>query len=794
MIGRNFGKSFKLVGKIFMLVASGYLLFPVQALPLPTGADVVSGQSSITTNGTQMTITQTTEKSIINWQGYSIDLNEIVKYIQPSANSISLNRVVGIDPSIILGQLIANGRVWIINPNGILFGKDSVINVSGLLATTLNIKDTDFIEGKYQFTQNQNSPLSSIINKGQIIINDNGYAILVAPLVSNEGLILANLGKVVIAGAENFVVNFDGQNLINFTISKTNQTPGTVLIPSSQITNIIREVVNTPQIIEAGSIIEENGNTYLVGASGTVINTGTIKADGAENQNAGSIILNSTQATIVARGSLISASGIGENSNGGEIRVLSDMSSGFTGVGYGATLQAKGGTSGNGGFIEISGAKFQTWGNIDVSAENGNTGTFLLDPVDIIIRDSANHTQDYNGAGGVNPFPDYGGLGLAFTTLDNDFNGNLISNEVASGYLTTLNGTIILQAQRDIIIDQITANPLTFTNDNLVLQAGRHITFSNAGAFTINTQGGYIILEADSPHAPTPGPGDPVDGRAPADGIGTIDFGQVTLQTGGGNITLIAADFNIPATATINAGGGNVSIALSVDGAALDLGSVAGAQLTDAEIDRITTSGTVTIGRAQTAGDNGQGLNAKTLTSGTITIDDLTPANFSNLTIVGNTIGDGTNDTGVTVSNLTLNTSGSIGTGADPLNINVDTLTASTNNSDITITEDNGLALNLVDAGRGNVSINLHLGAITDNNGTNLNIRGTNLILSAETGIGSGDALETQVTNLTARVTSGAATGNIEIENTGDLTLGNLAGWGEAVRNFGSGDIIITVN
>ena len=696
MLSRNFVKNFRFFGRVLMLIASGYLLFPVQALPLPTGANVVAGQSQITTSGNQMTITQTTDKAIINWQGYSIDLNEIVKYIQPNANSISLNRVVGIDPSIILGQLIANGRVWIVNPNGIFFGKDAVINVSGILASTLNIKDSDFLSGKYEFTQDSNSALSSIINKGKIIINDNGYAILVAPLVSNEGLIVANLGKVIIAGTENFVVNFDGNNLINFTISKTSQTPGTVLIPSSQITNIIREVVNTPQIIEAGSIIEENGNTYLVGASGTVINTGTIKADGAEGKNAGTIILNSNQATVVARGSLISASGVGENSNGGEIRILSDMSSGFTGVGYGATIQAKGGQTGDGGFIEISGNKFQTWGNIDVSAENGKSGTFLLDPTDIYIRDSAINTQDYDDTG--NNFPDYGGMGLAFGTPDNDADLDGISNEIASGYLTSLSGTIVLQATNDIIIDQITVNPLDWTipgtTANLVFQAGRHIQFSNAGPFTINTNGGFIHLEADSPH------------YLPSyDGIGTIDLGQVTLQTGGGNVTLIAADFNFPATASINAGSGNVYIARSVDGTPLGLG-FAGAQLTDAELDIITTTGTVTIGQATTAGDDGQGTNAQTLTAGTITVDDLTPANFQNLVLVGSTIGDGANDTGVTVTSLTLYTSGSIGTGVDPLNINVGNLTVYTSGTgNVTIYEADAITLSSISTFDGTIDI-----------------------------------------------------------------------------------------
>ncbi|MCD6221604.1 filamentous hemagglutinin N-terminal domain-containing protein, partial [bacterium] len=241
------GKRF-LIGRFLLLVAAGGLLWPMQALPLPQNGNVVAGQAEINQAANQMTITQQSGKTIINWDSYSIDVNELVQYIQPGANAVSLNRVVGSDPTAILGQLIANGQVWIINPNGILFGKDATVNVAGLLATALNISDTDFLNSNYEFNQDSNSALSYIINKGKIVINDNGYAILVAPLVSNEGLIVANLGKVRIGAAEKFTVNFDGSNLVNFAISNPpqEQQPGTVLIPASQITDVIKEVVNTP--------------------------------------------------------------------------------------------------------------------------------------------------------------------------------------------------------------------------------------------------------------------------------------------------------------------------------------------------------------------------------------------------------------------------------------------------------------------------------------------------------------------------------------------------------------------
>ncbi|HPP13007.1 MAG TPA: filamentous hemagglutinin N-terminal domain-containing protein, partial [bacterium] len=295
-------KGGRFISRLLVLVAAGGLLFPMQALPLPNQPQVVAGQASVTQAGSQMNVTQTTQRAVINWQGYSIGANETVQYIQPGATPVSLNRVVGQDPSAILGQLLANGQVFLINPNGIVFGPTSVVNVAGLLATTMNISDSDFMSGNYRFTQDQNTALSYLINKGTITVGDNGYVILVAPLVSNEGLIVANLGKVVIGGGESFTLNFDGTGLVNFAISAPAEgTPGTVLIPTSQVTDIVRQVVNTPGLIEAGQIIEENGVTRLVAASGTAINAGTIQAAG------GSAILKASQATVLSDGATLDA-------------------------------------------------------------------------------------------------------------------------------------------------------------------------------------------------------------------------------------------------------------------------------------------------------------------------------------------------------------------------------------------------------------------------------------------------------------------------------------------------------
>ncbi len=140
--------------KTFVSIMLIILMFMDTVYALPQGGTVVGGNSTITQpNSTTMQINQTTDKSIINWQGYSIAANEKVQYFQPSSSSISLNRVIGADPSYIYGQLTANGQVWVINPNGLLIGNGANINVSGFLGSTLSIGSEDFMNGKYIFRQ-----------------------------------------------------------------------------------------------------------------------------------------------------------------------------------------------------------------------------------------------------------------------------------------------------------------------------------------------------------------------------------------------------------------------------------------------------------------------------------------------------------------------------------------------------------------------------------------------------------------------------------------------------------------
>jgi len=163
-------------------------------------------------------VNQTSQNAIINWNSFSVGPAELTRFNQPNATSITLNRVTGGDPSEILGAIRANGQVWLINPNGIAFGKSATVDVSGLLATTLEITNQDFLAHNYRFTATGHAP-AAVTNAGQLTIRGAGLAALVAPNVANAGVIQARLGRIALASADGFTVDFYGDGKFNFILN-----------------------------------------------------------------------------------------------------------------------------------------------------------------------------------------------------------------------------------------------------------------------------------------------------------------------------------------------------------------------------------------------------------------------------------------------------------------------------------------------------------------------------------------------------------------------------------------------
>lgn len=515
----------------------------------PTGGNVVAGGATINDRGNgTLDINQSTGKAIINWKDFSIGANETVNFRQPGSNSITLNRVVGNDPSAIFGRLNANGTVMLVNPNGVLFGKGARIDVGGLVATTANISDKDFLAGKYKFDKPSSKANAMIVNEGTISIKDSGLAVLVAPAVRNSGVIEAKLGRVALAGAKTVTVDFHGDGLLSFDATSTvNELPrdadgkpvsalvtnagviradgGTVLMTARAVKGVIDNVVNTDGIVSAKAVGTQNGKIVLSGGdAGTVNVAGTVEATGANAGERGGKVVVTGEHVNVARGAAIDVSGA---AGGGEIALGSlgvapdDGSAAFSGksstvkVAAGATLKADalingnggsvtmwsndatafagslsargGAQGGDGGFAEVSSNKnIGLTGSADLRAPKGKTGLLLIDPTDLRIVDSASGGGSQDGATG-----------------DGTINGgdaNTANNTVSRGLLESLAGTtnIKLEATGQITVaDMAAINLKTTSGHSFTMRSTQTggIRFENANT-EISTQGGSITLEA----------------------------------------------------------------------------------------------------------------------------------------------------------------------------------------------------------------------------------------------------------------------------------------------------------
>jgi len=307
--------------KIVSLWLVMWLITPGWAFALPSDGNVVGGDGSITTapSGLEMTIEQTSSKLAIDWQSFNIQAGESVHFDQPDVNSIVLNRVIGVDPSKIYGNLSATGQVFLSNPSGVVFGKGSVVDVHGLLATSLTINKDDFMDGIYKFSQGQSlvavlsegntlsegrslaralsedymfpkgSSLKAVINDGTI--NAKSYVGLVAPAVQNSGsIIVADMGSVVLASGTAATVDFNGDGLINFAVTK--EVSDDVYDPNDKSRKLKDRILNS------GTIRANGGRGFLTARSagkliGDVVNhSGLIEAQTVQQKD-GKIILSS---------------------------------------------------------------------------------------------------------------------------------------------------------------------------------------------------------------------------------------------------------------------------------------------------------------------------------------------------------------------------------------------------------------------------------------------------------------------------------------------------------------------
>ena len=185
---------------------------------LPQNPNVVSGSANFNKNGNKLTINQNSDKLITNWSSFNIGKENKVEFKQPNITSTALNRVNSNDPTHIYGSLKSNGKIILINPNGVLFKDGARVDVGSIIASTLNLKDKDFINDKYVFEKNGFSGV--INNQGDIKAIEGGTIAIIAPQVENKGEIKTTNGTVALISGEKVKLSLNGNNLIQYSIER----------------------------------------------------------------------------------------------------------------------------------------------------------------------------------------------------------------------------------------------------------------------------------------------------------------------------------------------------------------------------------------------------------------------------------------------------------------------------------------------------------------------------------------------------------------------------------------------
>ena len=404
-----------------------------------------------------MTVNQTTQRAVVNWDSFNVGKNASVTFNQPNANAVTLNRVTGATASMIEGAVKAIGQVIFVNPNGVMFGRGAEINAAGVVATTMDISNKDFMEGKSTYKGNGKG---SVTNEGRITTNtEGGYIALLAPEIRNDGYLLANKGSgtVAMAAGEQITLDFKGNSLISLKVDtatyntlienkrvvevngglvviaagSANQLMASVIkntgrISASSMVNnggVIELVANT--INQAGKLIAnsktaEGGQINIVGNDITIAQNSKTTATGATNGGQVNIGLASTQVsggtqvnaptqvgiqananqaaqnrqlaqTVTIEDNALIDTSSTQTGNGGAIAIWSEVKTTVAGI-----LKSMGGAiSGNGGFIETSSkgtVSLAPTVSINTSAANGKAGTWLLDPIDLMIDASTANT------------------------------------------------------------------------------------------------------------------------------------------------------------------------------------------------------------------------------------------------------------------------------------------------------------------------------------------------------------------------------------------------------------------
>src|SRR5579859_591381 len=390
------------------------LALPAHAQPAPnarpTGGVVVGGSASISQTANSTAINQASQRAAVNWQSFNVGSQQSVNFNQPSASAVTLNRVVGPDPSQIAGRINANGQVVLVNQSGVTFFKGAQVNTNGLMVSAIGMSNKAvqgfMATGKVVLDQPGN-PNAAVINDGNITVRQAGLAALVAPQVANHGTITAELGHVVLAGAKTATLDLYGDGLLSLDVTnQVTQVPvgkdgkpvaalvtntgviiadgGTVQLTARAADGIVQNLVDAGGRIRAATVGEQTGTIALNGMGGSIIVEGQLSATGRQpGTTGGAIEVATDQNVVVASTARINASG---KAGGGTVAIGTTLARAKGGpsvtptlvaantiIQPGAKISARASGNGNGGRVTILSTKDTSMAGT-VNAQGGPSG------------------------------------------------------------------------------------------------------------------------------------------------------------------------------------------------------------------------------------------------------------------------------------------------------------------------------------------------------------------------------------------------------------------------------------
>lgn len=604
------------------LVISLLALESAQVVAGPTGGVVTAGNASIQSSGTTTTITQTSNKAAINWVSFNVGKNESVRFVQPGAQSITLNRVVGNERSVIEGALKANGQVWILNSNGVLFSQSASINTAGLLASTMQLTDQRFMEGRFQFTSSGSA--AAVSNLGAIQILPGGYAILAAKEVENAGHMVVAKGQVHLVGADGVSIQIEGNSLLGLTVDRSvlnalvqNQgaieaNGGAIYLTANGINELLAGVVNTRGVLRADSLDGVSGKIVAFAHGGLTRADGTLSAQGGMVETSGARVEFASAMDLQAKHWLIDPNNIQIVSDATAQANVSETSanpylyssSDDTTLLRASTIKAKldagtsvtvqtgtGGTNAQDGNITVSSA---------ISKTSGGDATLTLKAAKSVILDGAAISSS---------------SGKLHTVLWARANGNDAGTDTEYGGVWLKQGSSITTNGGDVTMGGGT-NPLTgyavgavltgVTGENNSQYRGVSINGSTVqaggGNIVINGKGGTSGISAAR--------GVSIGGTLATTGTGSI---QITGVGRGSSDGVALGDSALGLHGTVSSQNGNISI-IGSKGTGANGVNIATTAST------ISTTGTGAVSLQSTAGTIGLGGNVSTQ-GGSITLN-----------------------------------------------------------------------------------------------------------------------------------------------------------------------------